>query len=380
MKSLLVSSSYFPPNKGGISHMMAEVAKNLGTERVCCLTGVPQKKSGTENDNPFRVYTRLCSGNGYTKALRLGLTITEILIRERPRIIQLSTVGEGRLVPLLKKWIKIPFVVYAHGNEILMAMGKGPKSIELITLRKADRILAVSEYTADLVRRAGVDPKMIEIVHPGCDSERFHPTVPTNEFRKKLLGPRHKDRIILTIGNLVSRKGHDMVIRALPRVLKSALDVTYLIVGEGPYRSQLERLAKDMQVEDRVVFAGQVEQEDIPEVYGMCEVFTMPSRDQTESCDVEGFGLVFLEANASGKPVIAGRSGGIPDAVIEGVSGLLVNPTDIDEIANAIVKLLLNRDLATRLGSQGRERVMRDFNWEGIANRIQGILEGVIKS
>jgi len=380
MKSLLVSSSYFPPNKGGISHLMAEVAKNLGPERVCCLTGVPQKKSGTENDNLFRVYTRPCNGNGYTKALRLSLTITEILIRERPRIIQLATVGEGRLVPWLKQWMKIPFVVYAHGNEILQAIEKGHNSLEIITLKKADRILAVSEFTAGLVRRAGVDPGRIEIVHPGCDSERFRLTTPTSEFRKKLLGTRHKDRIILTIGNLVSRKGHDMVIRALPRVLKSVPDITYLIVGEGPYRSQLERLATDMQVDDRVVFAGQVGQEDIPEVYGLCDVFTMPSRDQAESWDVEGFGLVFLEANASGKPVIAGRSGGIPDAVIDGVSGLLVNPTDIDDIANAFVTLLSNQDLAKRLGSQGRERVMRDFTWEAVANRIQGIVEGVIQN
>lgn len=380
MKSLLVSSSYFPPHKGGISHLMAEVAKNLRPERVCCLTGVPQKKTGTENNNLFRVYTRPCNGNGYTKALRLSLTIIEILIRERPQIIQLATVGEGRLVPWLKQWMKIPYVVYAHGNEILLAIEKGPKSTELITLKKADRILAVSEFTAGLVRRAGVDPGRIEIVHPGCDSERFRPTEPTCQFRKKLMGPRHKDRIILTIGNLVSRKGQDMVIRALPRVLKSVSDVTYLIIGDGPYRSQLERLARDMKVEDRVVFTGQVGQEDIPEVYSLCNVFAMPSRDQAESCDVEGFGLVFLEANASGKPVIAGRSGGIPDAVSDGVSGFLVNPTDIDDIANAMVKLLLNRDLAERLGSQGRARVMRDFTWEGVANRIQGILEGVLQS
>lgn len=357
--------------------MMGEVAKNLGPERVCCLTGVPPKESSTENDNLIRIYTRPHNGNGYTKVLRLGLRITEILIRERPQIIQLASVSEGSLVPWLKQWLKIPFVVYAHGNEILMAIKKGPRSIELMTLKYADRILAVSEFTAGLVRRAGVDSRRIEIVHPGCDSERFRPTKPTSEFRKKLVGLRRKGPIILTIGNLVSRKGHDMVLRSLPRVLKSVPDVTYLIIGEGPYRSQLEGLAKDMQVGDHVVFAGQVEQEDIPEVYGMCNVFTMPSRDQSESCDVEGFGLVFLEANASCKPVIAGRSGGVPEAVIDGVSGLLVNPIDIDDIANALVKLLSNGDLAKRLGNQGRARVMRDFAWKGIAEQIQEILESV---
>src|SRR5688572_29418984 len=159
MKSLLVSVSYFPPNTGGISHMMGEVARNLGPERVCCLTGVPQRKSGTEGDKLSKVYIRPRDGNGYVEMLRLGMAMAEILIRERPRIIQLATVGEGRLVPWLKQWIKMPFVAYAHGNEILQAIEKGPASTGLMTLQSAARVLAVSGFTAGLVERAGIDPR-----------------------------------------------------------------------------------------------------------------------------------------------------------------------------------------------------------------------------
>src|SRR5688572_11602990 len=118
----------------------------------------------------------------------------------------------------------MPFVAYAHGNEILKAIEKGPASTGLMTLQSAANVMAVSGFTAGLVERAGIDPRRIEIVHPGCDSERYRPTMPTSEFRKKLLGARHADRILLTVGNLVSRKGHDMVIRALPRVLESVPD------------------------------------------------------------------------------------------------------------------------------------------------------------
>jgi phosphatidylinositol alpha-1,6-mannosyltransferase len=198
-------------------------------------------------------------------------------------------------------------------------------------------------------------------------------------MRQKLLGDGYKNRVIVTVGNLVSRKGHDMVIRALPRLAQTIPDITYLVVGNGPHRQQLEELACSIGVRDHVVFAGVVPDRDLPDVYALSDVFAMPSRAHLDTCDVEGFGLVFLEANACGKPVVAGRSGGIPEAVEDGVTGLLVNPTDAEDIARAIGKLLTDTDLARRMGHQGRVRVVTRFTWEAIIKRVEKSLEAVLR-
>src|SRR5437870_6418255 len=198
------------------------------------------------------------------------------------------------------------------------------------------------------------------------------------DLRQKLLGDRHKDKVILSVGNLVARKGHDMVIRALPRLRQIIREVTYLIVGEGSYRAQLEQLAHDLGVRDRVVFAGALA-EDLPDIYALSDVFVMPSREQIEECDVEGFGLAFLEASACAKPVVGGRSGGIPDAIVDGGTGLLVNPHDPEDIANALARLLTNNHLAIRLGQEGRSWVIKYFNWARVADRVEGILQSVLQ-
>ncbi len=187
-----------------------------------------------------------------------------------------------------------------------------------------------------------------------------------------------KNYEFLSVGNLVARKGHDMVIRGLRRLRQTVPEATYLIVGHGSYRVQLENLAKGLEVRDRVIFAG-LAAEELPNIYAISDVFVMPSREQLEECDVEGFGLVFLEASACAKPVVGGRSGGIPDAIVDGVTGLLVNPHDPEDIANALARLLTNNHLAIRLGQQGRSWVIKYFSWGRVADRVEGILRSVLQ-
>jgi glycosyltransferase involved in cell wall biosynthesis len=380
VKSLLISSMYFPPQVGGISHSMAAIASAIGPDRICCLTAVPANK--TDNWNGFlpRVYRRPAA-LGHVKhlhALAWGATISEIIIHEKPQIVQLSNTFEGYLGLWLRQWLHLPFVVYAHGNEILSAI-QGNWEKPLLALRRADRVLANSRFTADLVQRAGVEPNRIGIIHLGCDVDRFRPLPPKMELRRRLLGERYKNRVILTVGNLVARKGHDMVIRALPRLRQIIPDVTYLIVGDGPYRQQLTTMAEDMNVKDLVIFAGQIPERELPDVYRLSDVFAMPSRELLDECDVEGFGLVFLEANACAKPVVGGRSGGIPDAVEDGVTGFLADPNDSGDIADAIARLLSDSDLTIRMGRQGRLRVLNNFTWQHVGNRVQGILENLLR-
>ncbi len=374
MKSLLVSSIYFPPVTGGIAEMMGGLATTLGPERVCCVTGVPADGE-TAGLGP-RVYRIPLAFSARRKAVRAaawGAAVSRLVARERPRAVLLATADDGHIGQWLRRWLRLPYVVYAHGNEILDALRPGRERPQR-TLRDAACVIAVSRFTAGLVQWAGVEPERIAVVHPGCDVHRFRPRPAREDLRQKLLGSRHRDRVILTTGNLVARKGHDMVIRALPRLLAHVPDVTYLLVGDGPQRDELQALAATLGVRDRVVFAGRAEPEDLVDVYAVCDVFVMASRARIETADVEGFGIVFLEANACGKPVVGGRSGGVPEAVADGVSGLLVDPLDPEAIAAALTRLLTDTELARRLGGDGRLRVVREFDWARVAARVEAVL------
>jgi len=309
------------------------------------------------------------------QAISLALALSQIMLIERPQIIQLAMAYEGFIGLWLRRWLRLPFVIYAHGNEILDAM-ESEWQTPRQALLQADRVLANSQFTLDLVKKVGVDPERAVIVHPGCDADRFRPLQPNETLREKILGLRCKDRVILTVG-LESRKGHDMVIRALPYLLQTVPDVTYIIVGSGP-QARLDHLARELRVRNRVIFTGLVSDDDLPAIYALCDLFVMPSRQNFAQHSVEGFGLVYLEASACCKPVIGGRSGGIRDAVVEGVTGLLVDPHDPEDIANAIGILLTNRELARQLGEQGRSRVVNEFTWDTVGKRIQGILDSIV--
>ena len=310
------------------------------------------------------------------KAAGWCAVLTKIMIRERPQVVILGSVDDSHFGLWLHRWFRVPFIVFAYGNEILETIQQKYERQQL-ALRLANRVLATSRYTAGLAQAAGADPQRIKVVWPGCDTDFFRPKVARDDLRQKLLGARHRDRVILTLGNLVSRKGQDMVIRALPALCRRVPDLVYMIAGDGPYRGELEKLALELGVRDRVVFVGRVPDEDLPDLYALCEVFVMVSRERIEENDVEGFGIVLLEANACGKPVIGGRSGGVPDALADGVTGLLVDPLNPEEITEALARLLTDHNLATRLGEQGRLRVVHEFQWRQVGDDLLNTLNAV---
>jgi phosphatidylinositol alpha-1,6-mannosyltransferase len=378
VKSLLVTSHYFPPQVGGISAMMAALIEHLGPARVCCLTGVSASPGGPDT-RAARIYRRPAAfaQSRSRKAVPWGLALAEIMLRDRPRATQLSTIGDGHLGVWLRRWLRLPFLVYAHGNEILEVL-QGTWSRERAQLQAADRVVANSRFTAGLVAEAGVDRRRIHVIHPGCDADLFRPRPADRDLRERLLGIRAGDRIVLTVGNLVERKGHDIVIRALAQIIRRMPDVTYLIVGDGPYRDDLHRLAQEAGVRDRVVLAGRVATDDLPDIYALSDVFVMPSRIRPAACDVEGFGLVFLEANACGKPVIGGRTGGVPEAIVDGKTGFVVDPENAAALAERLETVLSNSGLAAEMGRHGRSRVIAEFSWTDAAAKVQDLVTAMV--
>jgi phosphatidylinositol alpha-1,6-mannosyltransferase len=381
-RSLLISAEYFPPQVGGISTMMREICSALGRERIACLTGVPSADSAGALADPVRVYRApaLFGDGDLRRALAFLRTWPRIALGWRPDIVQCATCLDAALVGYwLKTKFGLPLAIYAHGNEIMSAASDTWEKPRL-ALRVADRVLANSRYTAQLVAGLGVAPERIEVVNPGCDVSGFTPGAPSPALYAMWPQLRGAAPLLLTTGNLVQRKGQDVTLRALPELIARYPALHYAIVGDGRDRAELETLANSLSVRAHVSFLGRAPQERLLDLYRACDVFLMPSRMRADRNDVEGFGIVFLEANACGKPVVGGCTGGIPDAIIDGETGLLVDPLDSAAIGAAVRQLVDEPARARAMGETGRRRALEKFNWKTVAARIDAITTSLVRT
>jgi len=279
----------------------------------------------------------------------------------------------GAMAYLINRRDRLPYLVYTHGMDILMAQKTARKKIILDKiLSRAKSIIANSHFTSDQVIKLGAKSENIAVIYPCPNID--HPQI--SEWKidevKEKYGLKGK-KIMITVGRLVPRKGHDLVIQALPYLIKKIPDIIYLIIGQGPNRLALEELVNKNNLRDYVKFLSEVPSETLPALYQVSNVLVMPSRQIGP--DVEGFGIVYLEANLFSKPVIGGRSGGISEAVIDGKTGLLVNPNSVEDLTEAINKILTNPSYAERLGMQGMERVINQFDWKVQTEKIKNLLE-----
>lgn len=358
----------FPPSVGGIQTMLLEIFRRLPDEVVALAPG-RDAESGAGRP-PFEVVR-------VTRASRLGArgTVGMLVralwtaIRRPPDVVVCGHVSTGP-VGLVLRWVfRRPYVVVTFAWEVQRKRWARP--VRLV-LQRADAVLAISAYTRDAVERFGVSPSRIRVITPGVDPARFSPTPARNGH-----GPRRPT--LLTVGRLNERyKGHDTVIRALPLIRAKVPDVRYVVAGDGRLREYLETLAHSVDVVDAVTFAGSVPDEALAELYRECDVFVLASRASRAGGGAEGFGIVCLEASASGKPVIAGRSGGLPDAVRDGVSGLLVDVEDVFALTDAAIRLLTDHDFAGQLGRAGREWIADAMTWDQTAMRTRELLVDVV--
>lgn len=357
--------------------MMREICLHLGPEQIAVLTGV---LGNSEDDRigAVRVYRARGSKppRSAREAVRSIACLGYVVARERPAVLQFASVSDAYLAYWAGKAFRRKYIFYAHGNEVLSA-ARSPWEKTRTALMGAACVVANSRYTAGLLRQMGLPEGRIRIVHPGCDLDHFHRVEITVEERARFVGRHTPCRVVLTVGNLVERKGHDTVIRALTLLPESCKDVIYLIAGDGPARAALEQLAKSLGIADRVVFLGRVPSADLPKLYSLAEFFVMVSRERAEQCDVEGFGIVFIEAAACGTPAIGGRSGGIEDAIIDRETGLLVDPLDVPGVAREIHALLSRPEQIRRLGDAASQRAIREFGWDRYVASIASILDEV---
>jgi len=374
----LVLASAFPPACGGVERFIYQLCRGLEGQLVVIAPQTPgDQQFDVAQSFEIRRVSKLPLAIPGSTALSLSISLTKELARARPDLLICAHISVAGLAYIVKKLINVDYVVFAHGAELIGSL----QWVRQRLFKSAGLIVAVTHFTRSRLIDMGVNGQKIVVLNPGIDTEWFRPGYDVSCVRNKygLVGKR----VLLTVGRLAANeqyKGHDMVIRALPIVLQVIPNTVYLIVGTGDDRERLEHLARQEGVENHVIFAGFVPDDELPAYYCAADVFVMPSREiiEGDTFKYEGFGIVYLEANSCGIPVIGGRSGGVPEAVLDGVTGLLVEPTSKEAIAAAIIRLLSDVELANKLGLQGRQRVIREFDRRVIAANFEKMLKEII--
>ena len=369
----------FPPQLGGISNYLFHVYRQFDLRQMTLIApqhAEAERFDSTQDYTParFEAGWNVPGIRGVWQVSRMYALAEKLVQRNPGMVLHCGHVNAALSARKLKRRYGTPYLLWTHALEI---MDEWLRSRILPALLDARLILTNSEFTRDFLLSTGVAEARIVKIRPGADPSHFRPGLECRALAERL-GVWGRPTL-LTVARIVKAnryKGHDVVLRALAKVVRAVPDVAYVIAGEGDDLDYLERVAREYGVRENVVFAGRVPDEELPLLYNACDVFVMCSRaDQTRrGILAEGFGLSLIEASACGKPVIAGKSGGVPDAVQDGVTGLLVNPVDVEAVAAAMVKVLREPEVASIMGENGRAWVEREMNWTRAAQEFEQAL------
>ncbi|MFA5100110.1 MAG: glycosyltransferase family 4 protein [Candidatus Omnitrophota bacterium] len=375
MKTLLITFD-FPPIVGGISTVFYNVWKYLPGDDFCVLAPRVKGSAGWDKSFAGKVLRRRLPVKDtlLSKFLKLILLFFFCLAAVSRERIQYLLCGQpiipGIIGLVMKKFRNIPFQVWVYGGEVVkFKHEKMIFRILLAVLKEADSVVVNSEFTRGVYVKLGVPEKKIITITPAVDTDFFRPGMDTAALKAKY-GISDK-RVLMTVARLSERKGHDMVIRVLARLKAKYPDLMYLIVGTGPDEKRLRALVLELGVADRVIFCGGAADEELALYYNLCDIHIMPNRQVKGVDTLEGFGLSFIEASACAKPVIGGRSGGSPEAVRDQVTGFIVDPFNVEVLADKVDLLLRDKGAASKMGEAGRRRAVADFQWKDRAKIIE---------
>jgi len=277
------------------------------------------------------------------------------------------------LSPSIKRAGVLRTVALTHGHEVWWAQ-VFPFNLAMRRIGASiDSLTYLGEFTQRAIARSlsKVSAQKMVKIAPGIDIDHFCPQ-DSSQLRKDL--KLDNKRVIVSVGRLVHRKGQDHLIQSMPEILKSVPNAHILMVGQGPYLSHLKKLVQDLNLVDHVSFIGRIQYTQLPQYICAGDVFVMPSRSRFFGLEVEGLGIVYLEASACGLPVIAGSSGGAPDAVVDGVTGIVVDGENNQEIAHAVITLLSDLEQAKKIGTAGRDWIVKNWRWEIWSQRFNELL------
>ncbi|GAA4970896.1 glycosyltransferase family 4 protein [Actinoplanes utahensis] len=370
-RTLLVTND-FPPRPGGIQQFVHNLAVRQPAGSVVVYSSTWRGAAEFDAEQPFEVVRE-------DTGMLLPTPAVARRAADLARAHGCDSVLFGAAAPLgllahgLRRNAGIERAVgITHGHEIGWAALPGARSLLRRIARGNDVITYLGEYQRTRLDKALHGLTELRRLAPGVDVDKFHPDVDGTTIRKRHgLDGRP---VVVCVSRLVPRKGQDMLIRALPEIRRRVPGAALLLVSGGPYRKTLERLARENDVESDVVFTGSVPWAELPDHYAAGDVYAMPCRTRAAGLDVEGLGIVYLEASATGLPVVGGDSGGAPDAVREGETGHVVGGTDVPAIAARVADLLGDPARAKAMGAAGRAWVEQEWRWETQAARLTGLL------
>jgi phosphatidyl-myo-inositol dimannoside synthase len=366
----------FPPVMGGISTFLFQVYGQFDLRQMTLIA--PQHAEAEEFDSAqgyqakrFRAAFDVPGVRGAWQVWRMYGEAEKLVKRDPNLVLHCGHVNAAVAARKLKRRYGTPYFLWTYALEI---MDERLRASILPAMLDANLVITISEFTREFLASMGVPQSRVVKIRPGADPWHFRPEMDCRELAQRL-GVFGRPTL-LTVARIVKAnryKGHDVVLRALAAVKREVPDVAYVIVGEGDDLEYLDRVARECGVRENVIFAGRVSEEELPLLYNACDAFIMCSRAERGRRGIlaEGFGIALLEASACGKPVIGGRSGGVPDAVREGITGLLVDPNDPEAVAAAIVTVLQEPGLAKTLGNNGRAWVEREMNWTRAADEFE---------
>ena len=367
---------YSPQNKnmGGIATFLLDLAKGLTSNGHTCTVLCYQKDKEAEptfdGGLPFKT-VRLTKF--WRRHFRSPLLFFKLLSCIQKNSENVFIAGSGNLshTPVFfSRFFTFKTATLIHGNDVLHT--KNNRKI-IQSLKKIDLIITNSLYTKQVLYGIIGKRDNVITINPFFSPERF-PEIDDiflGETRTKY--SLHAKKVILTTGRLIERKNHCLVIKAMKRILEKFPEATYLIIGQGPYKERLEKQVRALNLEDHVQFLGFVSQKTLRALYEIAEIFIMPSKET--DTDMEGFGIVFLEANYFGTPVIGSRTGGISDAIEDRVNGFLISPDSDHELTEAVKNLFENPSRYEEMKEQGRKRVMDKFLLEKAIKHVPSIIE-----
>ncbi|MEV3871381.1 glycosyltransferase family 4 protein [Streptomyces sp. NPDC049906] len=380
MRKTLIVTNDFPPRPGGIQAFLHNMALRLDPDRIVVYASTWKRgREGAEATAAFDAEQPFTVVRDRTTMLLPTPRVTRRAVRllrehDCASVWFGAAAPLGLMAPALRAAGARRLVATTHGHEAGWAQLPAARQLLRRIGESTDTLTYLGEYTRSRIAGAltpAAAGRMVQLP-PGVDEKTFHPDSGGDLVRERLgLADRP---VVVCVSRLVPRKGQDTLIEAMPRVLAAVPDAVLLVVGGGPYEPDLRRLATTTGVADSVRFTGAVPWSELPAHYGAGDVFAMPCRTRRGGLDVEGLGIVYLEASATGLPVVAGDSGGAPDAVLDGETGWVVPGGRPEETADRIVALLDDPELRRRMGERGRAWVEERWRWDLLAERLRELL------
>jgi phosphatidylinositol alpha-1,6-mannosyltransferase len=368
-RTLLVTND-FPPRVGGIQRTLHALWRTLPADRVSVLAPAWDGAERFDAGEPYAI-TRFPRTFAWpTPGARRR--VDEAIEDTGAEVVLFgATYPLAALGPHVARR-GVPYLAAAHGFEYWLSLAPGSHRLMRHATSRAARVpVMCSAFIARVVRTAVPRRVPVSVMYPGADVDAFRPDLDTDEVRARhgLLGRP----VVVCVSRLVPRKGQDVLIRAMPEIVRRVPEAALLVVGDGPYRPSLERMALEAPPRS-VILAGQVGEDELPTYYTAGDVFAMACRTRKGGLEVEGWGNVFIEAAACARPVVVGDSGGARESLVDGVTGHLVEGSDVARVADAVAGLLEDPARAAAMGRAGRERVERSFTWPRAAAQLAGWL------